>query len=117
MKNGPFSFRVSNALRGIACAWKTESSFRAQIFCGAIALLVLLAFRPEPLWWCVFALAAAGTWAMELVNTALEMTIDRLHPAVHPSIRQAKDCAAGAVLVMSIATLVVFLFFIHTRIS
>jgi undecaprenol kinase len=46
--------------------------------------------------------------AAELLNTALERVIDHLHPESHPSIKIAKDCAAGAVLVLSLAAVAVF---------
>ena len=36
-----------------------------------------------------------------LFNTALESLIDHLHPEMHPAIKIAKDCAAGAVLLLS----------------
>jgi diacylglycerol kinase (ATP) len=45
--------------------------------------------------------------AAELFNTALEQLADRLHPEQHPQIRIAKDCAAAAVLVVSIGAIVV----------
>ncbi len=43
----------------------------------------------------------------ELVNTAIEQLADRLHPEKHPSIAIVKDCAAAAVLISSIAALLV----------
>ena len=36
-------------------------------------------------------------------NAALEAALDRLHPQRHPAIGAAKDAAAGAVLVASLA--------------
>ncbi len=41
------------------------------------------------------------------MNTALEHLADRLHPELHPSIRAAKDCAAAAVLIASIAAVLI----------
>jgi diacylglycerol kinase len=45
--------------------------------------------------------------AIELVNSALETLMDRLHPDVHPEIRVVKDMAASAVLVVSFGALFV----------
>ena len=42
--------------------------------------------------------------ALECVNGALEYALDRLHPAHHPEIGRAKDAAAGAVLLASLAS-------------
>jgi len=43
--------------------------------------------------------------AAELMNTAIENLADLLHPEVHPALRIVKDCAAGAVLVATLAAL------------
>ena len=47
--------------------------------------------------------------AAELFNTALEHLVDGLHPEEAGFVRVAKDCAAAAVLVLSVAAVVVFL--------
>ena len=77
-------------------------------------LALLLATRPAPLWWAVMALAVGLVLVAELINTALEAVVDRLHPERHPEIGAAKDIAAGAVLVASgIAVVVGVAFVVH----
>ena len=105
MKNQPFYRRVGFAARGVGIAVRTESSFRIQLFFAAGALLLLICLRPAPLWWVVVALSVGGVLAAELVNTALEVVVDRLHPEIDPMIGRAKDCAAGAVLILSLVSL------------
>lgn len=81
----------------------------------AVATLALLCvLRPEPFWWALMVLASGAVLAAELINTALERVIDRLHSETHPLIGEAKDCAAGAVLVLSFAALGVFAAYITT---
>ena len=46
--------------------------------------------------------------AAELVNTALEHTLDGLHAEHAEFVRIAKDCAAAAVLVLSATAAIVF---------
>jgi diacylglycerol kinase (ATP) len=53
------------------------------------------------------ALTVAIVLAAELFNSAMETMVDRLHPEQDPTIGRAKDGAVGAVLVLSIAALVV----------
>lgn len=72
---------------------------------AACLLPVLLVLRPAPLWWALTGLMAGLVIAAELVNTALEHLVDHLHPEQHPRIKIVKDCAAGAVLVLSLAAL------------
>jgi undecaprenol kinase len=107
MKNRPFLARLGFAVSGIRGAWATEASFRAQVVmgCGALALLIVL--RPAPVWWALVLLITGAVLACELINTALERIIDLLHPETHPMIAIAKDCAAGAVLVLSLSAVAV----------
>lgn len=50
--------------------------------------------------------------AAELFNSALEAALDHLHPERHDAVRIAKDCAAGAVLVLSLTAAAVFAAFL-----
>lgn len=114
MKNQPFHRRLSFALAGIGAALRSEKSFRTQ-FAAAIAIVLVLAWlQPAPVWWALIALAIAGVFAAELINTALEALADHLHPEQHPRIKLAKDCAAAAVLVASLAALAVAAAFLRS---
>jgi diacylglycerol kinase (ATP) len=74
---------------------------------------VLLWLKPPPLWWAVAALTIGFVLAAEIFNTAVEGLADHLHPEQHPAIKVVKDCAAGAVLVASIAALGVAAAFVY----
>lgn len=108
LKNRPFRQRLGFALTGISAAWRGEASFRIQLGAAAGVLLALLWLRPAAVWWALLATVVAMVLAAELFNTALERVLDHLHPELHPTIRIAKDCAAGAVLVLSLAAVAVF---------
>lgn len=112
MKNRPFMERLGFARRGIAAAYRTEASFRWHVAAAAAVLAVLLALRPAPSWWALLLTLAALVPAAELFNTALERVIDRLHPEYHPELEVAKDCAAGAVLVLALASAAAFAAFV-----
>ena len=98
-KNLSFVARFRFACAGLASALRSEASMRVHVVAFALLLAVLVAFRPEPLWWALAILASAAVVTTELVNTAIEHLADHLHPEIHPSIRIVKDCAAAAVLV------------------
>lgn len=117
MKNRPFPARLSAAWNGIRSSWQSEKSFRTQSILALGAAALLIAFRPEPMWWAVFALTIGGVLALELFNTALEHIVDRLHPESDPRIGLAKDCASGGVLVFSLISLVVLGSFLYHVIS
>ena len=107
MKNQSFGARLGFALNGISCALRSENSFRIQLVAACGALAVLIWQRPPPLWWAIIALTVMSVLAAELFNTALEHLVDHLHPDQHPRIKIVKDCAAGAVLLLSVGALCV----------
>jgi diacylglycerol kinase (ATP) len=49
--------------------------------------------------WCWVILAMAIVWTAEALNTAFEFLADAASPNFHPLVRDAKDVAAGAVLI------------------
>lgn len=112
MKNQPFHRRLRFAAHGLKVAWCGEASFRLHCVAAAGVLGMLLWRRPAPVWWALLLLMCALVLAAELFNSALERALDRVHPAQHPAIGAAKDCAAAAVLVLSLAALATFAAFV-----
>ncbi|MBS1190201.1 MAG: diacylglycerol kinase [Rhodocyclaceae bacterium] len=108
MKGQQFHRRLGFALAGWVEGFRGENSFRTQVAAAALAVLATAALRPPLVWWALVVVSIALVLAAELFNTALERIIDGLHPDKAEFIRQAKDCAAGAVLVFSVASVVVF---------
>ncbi|KAB8065326.1 diacylglycerol kinase [Janthinobacterium violaceinigrum] len=117
MKNQPFYKRMGFALQGLDAAFRMESSFRLQCLAACAVLLVLAWSRPAMLWWALLLLNCGMVLAAELFNTALEHLIDHVHPSLHPSIKIAKDCAAGAVFILSISALCTFVAFLVEMVS
>ena len=112
MKNQRFHHRLRFAVNGIVSAWRSEASFRLQCI-GTLCVLLVLAWRRPPVMWWAFLLIMCGmVLAAEMFNSALEAALDRLHPERHPAIRIAKDCSAGAVLLLSVTSIGVFIAFL-----
>lgn len=107
MKGGGIRLRLGYAWSGWRATWRREASFRVQACFAALALLSLVVLRPAVIWWAMVTLIVALILAFELLNSALEAAIDQLHPEIHPEIKVAKDMAAGAVLMLSVASLIV----------
>ncbi|MDN2675103.1 diacylglycerol kinase [Janthinobacterium sp. SUN026] len=117
MKNQPLHKRMGFALQGLGAAFRMESSFRLQCLAALLVLLVLAWCQPAMIWWALLLLNCGMVLAAELFNTALENLIDHLHPALHPSIKIVKDCAAAAVLILSISALCVFVAFLLENVA
>lgn len=112
MKNAPFIYRLNFALSGLLSTYKNEASFKIQSFFAIGAVVFLFISKAQPLWWALFIINIVCVLGSELFNTAIENLVDRLHPEQHSSIKQVKDCAAGAVLVFSLSSLLTFICFL-----
>lgn len=112
MKNQCFHRRLGFAIHGIVAAWRNEASFRFQCMAALGVLAVLAWRRPALMWWAFLLIMCAMVLAAELFNSALEAALDHLHPERHDAIRVAKDCAAGAVLLLSLTAAGVFAAFL-----
>jgi len=53
--------------------------------------------------WALLVVAIAMVWVAEALNTAIEFLADAAVPDPHSLIKHAKDVAAGAVLLASVA--------------
>jgi len=89
------------AFAGIAAVWQREGNFRIQATAGTLALALALLLRADPV---PIVLVSALVLSLEMMNSALEATLDHLAPETHPLVKRAKDAAAGAVLLASIAS-------------
>jgi len=112
IKNQPFYKRLGFAMHGIHAALRNEASFRTQCCATVLVLLILVWRRPPPIWWALLLVNCGMVLAAELINSALEAALDLLHPAPHPGVKLAKDCGAGAVLLLSTTAACVFIIFV-----
>jgi diacylglycerol kinase (ATP) len=88
------SFRA--AATGVRFAWRTQPHLRFEAFVGAAAIGVAVWLQTGLV---AVLLACAIVLVAELVNTAVEATVDLASPERRPLAAIAKDAAAGAVLV------------------
>ncbi len=57
--------------------------------------------------WCWLVIAISIVWTAEALNTAFEFLADAVSPEFHPLVRDAKDVAAGAVLIAAMAAAII----------
>jgi len=108
MKGKGLLARFGFAWAGIRHAISYERSFRTHLL-GLVFVGVVIAWlRPPLVWQALLWVMVALVLAAELINSALEAVLDALHPQQADFVRVAKDCAAAAVLVLSMAALAVF---------
>jgi diacylglycerol kinase len=98
------SFR--HALDGVGATARGRN-FRVQLAAGAAAVALGAFFRISRGEWIAVALCIGLVLGGECANTALEAVVDLASPGRHPLAKRAKDAAAGAVLLFSLAAAVV----------
>ncbi|PYL10468.1 MAG: diacylglycerol kinase [Verrucomicrobia bacterium] len=98
-----FRYAIGGIFRMLRCqhnAW-----IHLVVTAGVIA--AGLFFQLSRAEWCWIVLAIAIVWTAEALNTAFEFLADAASPSFHPIVRDAKDVAAGAVLITAIAAAVI----------
>jgi diacylglycerol kinase len=94
------------ALRGISIAFRHEVNMAIHLV-GALAVVVLnFILDVNRTDWLITLLLVGVVWMSEIFNTAIEKLADRISKETDPMIGQAKDLAAGAVLIICIFAVV-----------
>ena len=113
-KNRDVISSLEFALTGIFTAFKEEKNMRRHVLSALAAIIAGLIFRISATEWLFLLLSIFLVIAFEIMNSAVENVVD-LASDYHFSMRakNAKDMAAGAVLVVSgfavITGLIIFL--------
>jgi len=97
------------SLYGLRHAWKQEAAFRQEvIFCALLCPVVLIAEVTDVERAVLFG-SALLVIIVELMNSALEATVDRIGLEYHPLSGNAKDMGSAAVLVSLVLMIGVWL--------
>jgi len=99
----PFPTGFLDAWRGVRAVFRSERNFRIHTAIAVVVLMSGFLFRLSALEWVSVIFACGLVFAAEIMNTAVEYLADAVHPEMDPGIRRAKDAAAGAVLMASVA--------------
>ena len=94
------------AIEGILWAVKTQRHMLIHLIAAILVMVVGLVLHLTLYEFALLCLAITLVLFAELVNTALEVVVDLVSPEFHPLAQRAKDVAAGAVLLASVAALV-----------
>lgn len=105
IKKRALSFR--HALREIASAYRAEPNLRIHSLATILVLAMAAWLRLAAGDWAVLILVIGLVWTAELVNTAIEASVDLASPQIHPTAKLAKDTAAAAVLIAAITAVLV----------
>lgn len=98
-----FSF----AIHGIVSAIKQERNLKIHFAVTFIVIVLGFIFSLSLTEWLFVLFAIGSVISFELLNTAVERVVDLVTKEYNPLAKQAKDVAAGAVLVYSILSVLI----------
>ncbi len=102
----PFLKSFLYAFEGIFASARGRN-FKVQSAFALLAIALGLGFGIDAASWLAIFVCIGCVLGGECFNTALESVVDLVSPGYHDLAKRAKDCAAGAVLVMSFASVAV----------
>lgn len=104
--------RVWNALHyslaGLRAAFKHEDAFRQEVFLAAILIPLALLLPASAIGHALMIAAVLLVMIVELLNSAIEATVDRVSIENHPLAKRAKDIGSAAVFVALLNVLIVW---------
>ncbi len=93
------------AIDGIIYSVKTQRHMRYHLYAALAALILSLVLNISRTDFTLLCMAIVLVLVTEMLNTAIETTVDMISQEFHPKAKLAKDIAAGVVLIASIGAL------------
>lgn len=115
MKNPTLISSFKKALDGLIYSLHKERHIQLALAIAVAALIVGILLRLSCIEYIALSFAVSFVLVAELLNTALERTIDIITQDYHPLAEVAKDVSAAAVLISIINALVVAILLVLSR--
>ena len=97
------------SLAGLAAAFRHEAAFRELVLLFAVAVPVALWLTDDGVKRALLIGSVLLALIVELVNAAVEATVDRISLDEHPLAKRAKDIGSAAVMLALVFAAVVWL--------
>ena len=95
------------AFEGFFTSLKTERNMKIHIFIMFLVIAMGIIFKITPLEWIICTFCFSMVIAGELINTAIETTVDLAMPHKNEKAKIAKDVSACAVLILAIGSAII----------
>jgi diacylglycerol kinase (ATP) len=98
---------IGFALKGLFILLRTESSIQIQFVIGILVTIAGFYFRISNIEWMFQVVCIGMVMGIEGLNTAVEKLADYVQPQFDKKIGLIKDISAGAVMAVSIISVIV----------
>ena len=106
-KNRNFISALKNSFNGIKYVFTTQRNLKIQLIIGIIAILAGIILKINILEWTIITIIIFMVFFSELLNTVVETIVDMITIEYNENAKIAKDIAAGAVTLVSIASVII----------
>lgn len=107
LKNKNFIDAWKKAFSGIWYAIKTQRNVKVQLAIAVVIIAICIIVKPSKVECIFLTFATMLVIIAEVMNTAIEATVDLVTKEYHPMAKIAKDVAAGAVVLAAINAVIV----------
>ena len=107
MRKPPIHKSFKNAFLGLLMMLKTERNFQIEVFAFVVNMFLIFYFHVTKIEAIFIFLVSTGVLVAEIFNTIIEKICDFIHPEFDKRIGFIKDVSAGAVLLLSISSIVI----------
>jgi undecaprenol kinase/diacylglycerol kinase (ATP) len=105
------------ALSGLRWFFTSEVKSRIHLLCAIAAVIIGIVLKISVLQWTIITLVIGLVFVVEILNTCIELIVDRVDKEFSEIAKRIKDLAAGAVFISAIAALVIGFMIFLPRIS
>ena len=99
------SFRY--AFQGISAGLADQQNLRVLFFIATLVIALAFYFDVDRIEWCILLLCIGLVIGLEMINSSIENLVDLVTLEKKPLAGKIKDIAAGAVLFVSILSLII----------
>ncbi|MBP2615122.1 diacylglycerol kinase family protein [Chryseobacterium jejuense] len=107
MQKPPLHKSFLNAFRGVLVMIKTERNFQIELLAFFINLFLIFYLKLTTIDTALVLMACVAVLSAEIFNTAIEKICDIVQPNFDKRIGFIKDIAAGAVVLIAIASIII----------
>ncbi len=100
---------VKNSWNGLKVTYKNEQSVYIHLVCTVILLLLSFLLKISLTQWLIIIAIIGLTLVVELINTAIESTVDLVTKEFHPFAKVAKDTASAAEFILTLTSTIIAL--------
>ena len=116
LKNKPIVRKFAYALYGLKTSLKEEKSLVIHLVIALLTFIVSGVLKINVTQWAIVVTMVGIVISSELMNTAIENTVDLISFKYNINVKKIKDIAAAATFILALAAVVVGLLIFVSRI-